>query len=67
MWLDRQYRALLVREGEILDQMLALTLLGRTQERQYAALTEELLAIGRHQSSLARLIGGPAAIALEGS
>lgn len=56
-WLHRQYRALLVREGELLDGMLALGRIGKKEGRQYALLEEELAAIGRHQSDLARTMG----------
>jgi hypothetical protein len=58
-WLHRQYRALLVREGELLDGMLALARIDKADGREYAVLKDELLAIGRHQSDLARMIRVP--------
>jgi hypothetical protein len=58
-WLDRQYRALVLREGQLLDRMLLLARVGRTRSRLYAALQDELLAISRHQSMVARTMRAP--------
>jgi hypothetical protein len=57
LWLERQYRALLVREGELLESMLALASVERTEGQLYTALKDELLAIGRYQSEIARSLG----------
>ena len=56
-WLGRRYRALLIREGYLLDRMLLLALIGRAEGEQYAEFEDELEALGRYQSNLARTIG----------
>jgi hypothetical protein len=58
-WLDRQYRALVLREGQLLDRMLLLTRVGRGRSRLYVALQDELSAISRHQSMVARTMRAP--------
>jgi hypothetical protein len=56
VWLERQYRALLVREGELLEGMLALSHIERSEGQLYTALKDELIGIGRHQSEIAGLL-----------
>ena len=57
-WLERQYRALVLREGQLPDRMLLLNRVERSRGPLYAALQDELVAISRHQSTVARLIRG---------
>ena len=55
-WLECQYRALVLREGQLLDSMLVLLQVGHGGGPLYAELEEELGAISRHQSAVARSI-----------
>ncbi len=55
-WLGRQYRALLIREGYLLDRMLLLSLIGREEGERFAELEDELHGLASHQSDVARSI-----------
>ena len=55
-WLECQYRALVLREGQLLDSMLVLLQVGHGGGPLYAELEQELGAISRHQSAVARSI-----------
>jgi hypothetical protein len=55
-WLECQYRALVVREGQLLDSMLVLLQVGHEKGPLYAELEEELDTVSLHQSAVARSI-----------